>query len=343
MIHRALPVTEPATGGLPRLPFELRWLLPTGREASARGYLTDLQRDQLLVELAEASGGQILPRLNQIVRAHFSTASGRYVLFSRLASTRPRGRATIALQLVVDIRQYEHTNGPRRVLQHPILTQGWPCHSGEGCTPFAIRIYDLNAESIRLGADIPLALGAALGVRLEVGDAPPVEPIAIVEEELPAAGLVPETTYQCRLEGLTASEQSRFKRYLFRELGAHVRRRRFARVPVDGVSGWAYRLSPFGTRLGGRFTLELLDLSGGGLRFQTTELLQPAERLEIGLRLDDGPPLGAVVTLADALPPPSEGKLIYRARFTTLAESDRRRIVLFVFRSLLASYQPPAR
>ena len=99
------------------------------------------------------------------------------------------------------------------------------------------------------------------------------------------------------------------------------------RVELPPIS--AVRFSATGKPLG-LLGLTVVDLSAGGIRLQTIELLRAGERLRIMLRLDDGDPITPIVEI---LVP---GTTV-QGRFEVISEADRRRIVQYVYRQELAA------
>ena len=94
------------------------------------------------------------------------------------------------------------------------------------------------------------------------------------------------------------------------------------RVALPPVS--AVRLSRTGRPLG-LLGLSVVDLSAGGIRMQTGEMLRAGERLRLSLRLDEGEPISAIV---EVLAPGTTAQ----GRFDIITEADRRRIVQYVYR-----------
>jgi hypothetical protein len=98
------------------------------------------------------------------------------------------------------------------------------------------------------------------------------------------------------------------------------------RVELPPIS--AVRFSATGKPLG-LLGLTVVDLSAGGIRLQTIEMLRAGERLRIMLRLDEGDPITPIVEI---LVP---GTTV-QGRFEVISEADRRRIVQYVYRQELA-------
>lgn len=109
---------------------------------------------------------------------------------------------------------------------------------------------------------------------------------------------------------------------------SRVQRREDVRARVAMPPASAVRLDAADEAMG-LVGVRLLDLSAGGVRFQTHEALRPVERLRLVLRLDDGPPLTPTVEVV-------EPGVVARGRFATMPERERRRIVQFVYRQELA-------
>ena len=115
---------------------------------------------------------------------------------------------------------------------------------------------------------------------------------------------------------------------------SRVQRREDVRTRVDLPPLSAIRLGADDAALG-LVGVRLLNLSAGGVRFQTHEPLRTVERLRLVLRLDDGPPLTPTVEIVEV-----GGQA--RGRFADLPERERRRIVQFVYRQELADRREPS-
>lgn len=98
------------------------------------------------------------------------------------------------------------------------------------------------------------------------------------------------------------------------------------RVELPPIS--AARFTAMGKPLG-LLGLTVVDISAGGVRLQTIEMLRAGERLRLMLRLDDGDPITPIVEI---LVP---GTTV-QGRFEVISEADRRRIVQYVYRQELA-------
>lgn len=107
-----------------------------------------------------------------------------------------------------------------------------------------------------------------------------------------------------------------------------VQRREDVRARVDLPPVSAMRLTAGGRPLG-LLGVRLLDLSAGGVAFESPEPLRPDDRLRLVLHLDDGPPLTPVVRVL------APGRSA-RGQFSTMPERERRRIVQYVYRQELA-------
>jgi hypothetical protein len=114
---------------------------------------------------------------------------------------------------------------------------------------------------------------------------------------------------------------------------SRVQRRDHVRARVDLPPVSAVRLDA-DDEVVGLVGVRLLDLSAGGVRFQTHEPLRSVERLRLVLRLDDGPPLTPTVEVV-------EPGVVARGRFSVMPERERRRIVQFVYRQELAERREP--
>jgi c-di-GMP-binding flagellar brake protein YcgR len=110
---------------------------------------------------------------------------------------------------------------------------------------------------------------------------------------------------------------------------SRVQRREDVRTTVDLPPVSAVRLGADDGAVG-LVGVHLLNLSAGGVRFQTREPLRPVERLRLVLRLDDGPPLTPTVEVV-------EPGTVARGRFSLMPERDRRRIVQYVYHRELAA------
>jgi len=121
-------------------------------------------------------------------------------------------------------------------------------------------------------------------------------------------------------------------------------RRHYVRVSVDDLPPMAAAVIDADNKPTESCLVTVLDLSGGGVRFETTQPIARGDRLELVLEIDAGQPIRAVVEVLDAfdvrggvkipgLPP----KFLARGHFTAVHERDRKRIIAYVFR------QQPAR
>lgn len=99
------------------------------------------------------------------------------------------------------------------------------------------------------------------------------------------------------------------------------------RVELPPIS--AVRFSATGKPLG-LLGLTVVDISAGGIRLQTIEMMRAGERLRLMLRLDDGDPITPIVEI---LVP---GTTV-QGRFEVISEADRRRIVQYVYRQEVAA------
>lgn len=115
---------------------------------------------------------------------------------------------------------------------------------------------------------------------------------------------------------------------------SRVQRREDVRTRVDLPPLSAVRLDADDAAIG-LVGVRLLDLSAGGVRFQTHEPLETVERLRLVLRLDDGPPLTPTVQIVEA-----GGQA--RGRFADLPEPERKRIVQYIYRRELAERREPS-
>ena len=101
--------------------------------------------------------------------------------------------------------------------------------------------------------------------------------------------------------------------------------------PVDLPRVSAVRLDQSGKPTG-LLGLELMDLSAGGIRARSGELVTAGEQIRLVLRLDSGQPLTPIVDVLD-------GGEVARGRFCPMPERERRRIVQFVYRQELVERQ----
>jgi c-di-GMP-binding flagellar brake protein YcgR len=108
-------------------------------------------------------------------------------------------------------------------------------------------------------------------------------------------------------------------------------RRHYVREVVDLPPVAGARLDQNGKPTGTTYLIRLIDLSGGGARFECSEQLQPDDLVELLLDLGDGRPFRAVVTALGPVDNPV-GRCILRGYFSAIAERDRRRIIQYVFR-----------
>jgi c-di-GMP-binding flagellar brake protein YcgR len=109
---------------------------------------------------------------------------------------------------------------------------------------------------------------------------------------------------------------------------ARVQRRDDVRMRVDLPPVSAVRLSPSGQPVG-LLGLNVIDLSAGGIRVQSSEPIRAGENLRLVLRLDDGEPITTAVEILI-------GGYAPQGRFGTISERDRRRVVQYVYREELA-------
>ncbi|MGE3907833.1 MAG: PilZ domain-containing protein [Chloroflexota bacterium] len=109
---------------------------------------------------------------------------------------------------------------------------------------------------------------------------------------------------------------------------SRIQRRDDVRMPVDLPPISAVRLSLSGKPTG-LLGLQAVDLSAGGIRVRGQEMLRAGERLRIVLRLDDDEPLTPVVQVV------VPGQTAH-GRFERVSETERRRIVQYVYRQELA-------
>ena len=105
-----------------------------------------------------------------------------------------------------------------------------------------------------------------------------------------------------------------------------------ARVSLPPVS--AVRLARNGTPIG-VLGVQLLDVGGGGVQIVSTEPLARDERLRLNLRVDDGPPIPSTVAIVDSQAGDPLGPARAHACFGDLPESERKRILEFVYRQEL--------
>jgi hypothetical protein len=108
-----------------------------------------------------------------------------------------------------------------------------------------------------------------------------------------------------------------------------VQRRRFARARVS-LGGLTAALVAAPGPEAGSVTLDLIDLSGGGLRAVADRPLQPHDRLQLRLPLEGGPPIEAILTVldcrrrrADVAPPAAAGPAMAAAPDHLLVDARR--------------------
>ncbi len=109
---------------------------------------------------------------------------------------------------------------------------------------------------------------------------------------------------------------------------ARVQRRDDVRMRVDLPPVSAVRLSASGKPVG-LLGLNVIDLSAGGIRFQSAEPIRAGETLRLVLRIDDDEPLTPTVEIL-------VGGYAAQGRFGSISDADRRRIVQYVYREELA-------
>jgi hypothetical protein len=124
-----------------------------------------------------------------------------------------------------------------------------------------------------------------------------------------------------------------------------VQRRRFARARVS-LGGLTAALVAAPGPQAGSVTLDLIDLSGGGLRAVADRPLRPHDRLQLRLPLEGGPPIEAILTVldcrrrrADVAPPAAAGPAMATDPNHLLV--DARRLPPHL-RSLIEPYRPPS-
>jgi hypothetical protein len=104
---------------------------------------------------------------------------------------------------------------------------------------------------------------------------------------------------------------------------SRVQRRGDVRARVDLPPVSAVRIGPGGRPMG-LLGLQAVDLSAGGIRVRSKEQLWAGDRLRLVLRLDEEQPLSVTTEIL-------VGGLSAQGRFDAMPESDRRRIVQFVY------------
>ncbi|MCC7371218.1 MAG: PilZ domain-containing protein [Chloroflexi bacterium] len=110
---------------------------------------------------------------------------------------------------------------------------------------------------------------------------------------------------------------------------SRLQRREDVRALVDMPPISAVRLGLTG-RPQGLLGVRVVDLSAGGIRMQTDEMLRAGQRLRLVLRLDDGDPITPTV---EVLVPGTTAQ----GRFDPLGEVERRRVVQFVYKQEVAA------
>jgi hypothetical protein len=157
-----------------------------------------------------------------------------------------------------------------------------------------------------LPADHCPTIGQVVDVLLSTGDAMRLVPCRLVE-----------TSHGASLQLSVSGRVSR------------IQRRHDVRAQVNLPPMSAVRLGVGDTPLG-LVGVRLLDLSAGGARFQIPEQPGSVDRLKLMLRLEaDQPPLTPTIEIL-------ESGLVTRGRFLAMPESERRRIVQYVYRQELA-------
>lgn len=82
------------------------------------------------------------------------------------------------------------------------------------------------------------------------------------------------------------------------------------------------------------YTGEVTEISGAGLKFLTSEKLTPGQAIEVALSLSNLPPvlIGLVGEVLRIEEEQSSGKQLYALKYLFLRDSDREKIVQFVFK-----------
>jgi hypothetical protein len=115
-------------------------------------------------------------------------------------------------------------------------------------------------------------------------------------------------------------------------------RRQYVRELVDLPPMLAARLDKYGEPTES-LQVRLVDLSAGGVRFESPTRLAKDDRVELVLQFEDAAAIRAVVTIigvfdryGDEVVDETSRKVIARGAFTRIREQDRSRIVQYIFR-----------
>ncbi|MCS7003278.1 MAG: PilZ domain-containing protein, partial [Dehalococcoidia bacterium] len=117
-----------------------------------------------------------------------------------------------------------------------------------------------------------------------------------------------------------------------------IQRREFLRWPVDLPSTRGAVVGLDGED-GPRFAARVIDLSGGGLRFECLDPIKAGDTVRILLDLDDEPPFAPYITVIESrrieVSPTGESAFVKydcRGFYSAIFERDRRRIIQYIFR-----------
>ncbi|MFN8535284.1 MAG: PilZ domain-containing protein [Dehalococcoidia bacterium] len=111
-----------------------------------------------------------------------------------------------------------------------------------------------------------------------------------------------------------------------------IQRRGFVRAQIDLDTMSAFLLGADGEPAR-RFAVRLIDLSGGGVRFECLEPLAPGQLFTIVLTMGEEEPIRPVIRVVEAALRNDEDSILsVRATFESIAERDRQRIIQLVFR-----------
>ncbi|MCS7003279.1 MAG: PilZ domain-containing protein [Dehalococcoidia bacterium] len=130
-----------------------------------------------------------------------------------------------------------------------------------------------------------------------------------------------------------------------------IQRRRYYRARVSLPPAKALLLTPDSGEPMARFQAELVDLSGGGARFESSRPLRLGDAVQLTFSIDQPPPIVATVAVLESRPAggsfqTTAGYHIVRSEFRQISDRDRDRIIKYIFRLEVAerrkAAEPPA-
>jgi hypothetical protein len=110
-------------------------------------------------------------------------------------------------------------------------------------------------------------------------------------------------------------------------------RRQYVREQVELPAQLAVELDASGRKVGEAQEIDVVDLSGGGIRFEVTQPVAPQSRLQLTLDVGTGP-FDVVVSVIDSYQTMS-GRQFARCCFLEISERFRIDVIRFVFREQL--------